>query len=239
MSAKILTGYTGDKNITPAMDAAVYRSIVGVDGDFVLAEGGKLVGSMPSINQFIVMGGMVSLQGHMIQVSQETLSVDTCDSGYERIDLVVLRFNHNNDTLIDSAALAVIKGTEVPSGSTPATPSHYTGVIDNGAAIVDMPLYKIRHSGSQVSFEKIHERGYTMDQMRPLMIDFGQISSLPQTVYDSRIIEEHGCEPGDCYLSDTRVQDGEWTATTQDGAVTLSGVIDGTSSVKIWLTVSR
>lgn len=72
MGANIITGYTGTRHITPAMDASVYRAAFGAD-EYVLSEGNRLAGSMPTINDFTVLDGLVSMQGHMIQVTQETL----------------------------------------------------------------------------------------------------------------------------------------------------------------------
>lgn len=112
---------------------------------------------MPDINHFTVLDGLASMQGHQVQVTQETLSVDTCANGYKRIDLVCLRFEHDNSTLIDSASLVVIKGTEVQSGNTPSVPSHNTGDIDSGASVVDFPLYRIDLSGSSVTFNRLAE----------------------------------------------------------------------------------
>ena len=99
MSANIITGYTGTRHITPAMDASVYRAAFGAD-EYVLSEGNKLGGSMPTINDFTILDGLVSMQGHMIQILQETLSIDTCANGYQRIDLICLRYTHDNVSLI-------------------------------------------------------------------------------------------------------------------------------------------
>ena len=76
---KIITGYTGERHITPAMDAAVYRSIFGPDS-YILRESGNVAASMPDINSFVVADGMVSIQGRQVQIKQETLSIDTCPS---------------------------------------------------------------------------------------------------------------------------------------------------------------
>lgn len=67
MGATIITGYTGTRHITPAMDAAVYRSAFGSDS-VILADGNQLEGSMPSINEFTIMDGLVSMQGHQIHL---------------------------------------------------------------------------------------------------------------------------------------------------------------------------
>ena len=157
MGANIITGYTGARHITPAMDAQVYRAAFGSE-DYILCEGNKVSGSMPSINEFEIMDGIVSMQGHQIKISQETLAVDTCANGYKRIDLVCVRFAHDNDSLVDSASLVVIKGTAVQNPNEPSEPSHNTGDIDAGASMVDFPLYRIDLDGSTVTFELIAEK---------------------------------------------------------------------------------
>lgn len=154
MGANIITGYTGTRHITPAMDAAIFRGVFGADS-YILADGNQVKGSMPSINQFEVLDGVVSMQGHEILITQETLAVDTCANGYKRIDLVCVRFNHDNDSLVDSASLVVIKGTEVQNPNDPSVPSHNTGTIDAGATVVDFPLYQINLDGSTVDFERV------------------------------------------------------------------------------------
>lgn len=238
MGANIITGYTGTRNITPAMDAAVYRSAFGLE-EYVLSDGNKCAGSMPSINQFEVLDGLISMQGHQIQVTQETLAVDTCANGYERIDLVCMRYTHDNNTMIDAAQLVVIKGAEVQSGNTPVPPTSNTGVIDQGATVVDMPLYRIDLSGSTVTYSRLCQRAYSTKELQPLKIDFTSFSSLPQTKADSRIFEDHIVKPGDIYLSNPSAQTSEWEIETTDGSVVIknTGTIDGSTAATIWLTI--
>lgn len=152
MSAIIITGYTGTRHITPSMDAAVYRGAFG-DENCVLAEGNQCAGTMASINEFTVASGCVTMQGHAIQISQETLDVSTCATGYARIDLVCVRFKHNTSSLVDSAELVVLEGDAVSDSNTPQPPEYSTGTIDEGATQVDFPLYQITAYGSTVTFE--------------------------------------------------------------------------------------
>lgn len=236
MSANIITGYTGTRHITPAMDASVYRAAFGAN-EYVMSEGNKLAGSMPTINDFTILDGLVSMQGHMVQVTQETLSIDTCANGYERIDLVCLRYTHDNVSLVDACELVVIKGTEVQSGNTPVEPPHNTGVIDEGASIVDMPLYRIDLAGSTVTFSRLFAGSYTIEEARPLQINLGTVSSLPVTVTDDRITADHICKPADCLLSNPSAQTSDWTVTTSDGSVTVSGSISGSTTATIWLVI--
>lgn len=154
MGTQIITGYTGTRHITPAMDASVYRNIIGAD-TYILKDGNRLAGSMPDINTFIVASGSVSMQGYQCLVTQETLSVDTCPTGYSRKDLVALRYNHDVLTQIDSFTLAVIKGTAVEDPNTPSDPAYNSGIIEEGATAVDFLLYRINLSGSTVTFEAL------------------------------------------------------------------------------------
>ena len=154
MGAKIITGYTGERHITPLDDAAVYRSIFG-QGMYITNEGNLCKASMPSINEFTLMDGQLSIQGVQTRVTQETLPIDTCASGKARIDLIVARYTHDNSTHIDNVELMVLKGTEVDSSNTPQAPDYEEGIIDDGATTVDMPLYEIDMEGSTVTFKQL------------------------------------------------------------------------------------
>ena len=237
MGANIITGYTGTRHITPAMDAAIYRSTFGPDS-YILSDGNQLAGSMPSVNEFTVLDGLVSMQGHQIQVTQETLSVDTCANGYNRIDLVCMRFEHDNNTQIDSASLVVIKGTEVADPNEPSAPSYNTGDIDSGASVVDFPLYQINLAGSSVTFSQIAEIvASTIEGLETLVLDVPSFSGLPQTVTDDRISQDHVVV--NSKLSNPSVQKDDWIITTSDGSLTISGTTAGSTSLTLYLNMSK
>lgn len=157
MSAKILTGYTGQRHIVPLDDAAVYRSIFGPDS-YITREGDMCAATMPSINQFDLSGGQISIQGIQTRISAEQLSIDTCATGKARIDLIVARYTHDNDSRIDAVELKVLKGTEVNDSNDPTPPSYNTGSINDGATIVDFPLYRIDLAGSTVTYTLVAPR---------------------------------------------------------------------------------
>lgn len=151
---EIITGYTGTRHITPAMDAAVWRAIFGPDM-YIIDVGNRCAGSMPSINEFTILDGVVDMQGHMGYGTQETLTIDTCSTGYKRIDLVCCRYTHDNDTLIDQMEYIVIKGTEVQAPNDPVVPAYNSGIIDQGATVVDFPMYRVDLDGSTVTFTQL------------------------------------------------------------------------------------
>lgn len=153
MSVQIVTGYTGERHITPYMDAVVNRSLFTDDGSCILSEGSQMSASMPDINTFVIADGAFAIQGHIGITNGETLTVDTCASGSRRIDLVVARFEHNSNTNIDTMSIVLLKGEETTS-QYPTTPTYRTGTIADGAN-ADMPLYRINLNGSTVTFSRI------------------------------------------------------------------------------------
>ncbi len=152
MSVQIVTGYTGERHITPYMDATVNRGIFGEDG-CILSSGSQMNASMPDINTFVIADGAFSIQGHIGITNGETLTVDTCASGSRRIDLVVARFEHDSNTNIDTLSIVLLKGTETTS-QYPTTPTYRTGTIADGAN-ADLPLYQITLNGSTVTFSQM------------------------------------------------------------------------------------
>lgn len=237
MGANIITGYTGTRHITPAMDAAVYRSTFGLDS-YILSDGNQLAGSMPSVNEFTVLDGLVSMQGHQIQVTQETLSVDTCANGYKRIDLVCMRFEHDNNTQIDSASLIVIKGTEVADPNDPTVPTYNTGDIDSGASVVDMPLYQINLAGSSVTFTQISEvLTSTIEGLETFVLHIPSFSALPLTVTDDRISADHVVV--NAVFSNPSVIRGDWVVTTTDGSLTITGLMNESTTLTLYLNMSK
>ena len=158
MSVQIVTGYTGERHITPYMDAEINRGLLASadlasrEGSCILPTGGRMEASMPDINTFVIADGAFAIQGHIGITNGEQLTIDTCASGMNRIDLVVARFEHNNNTNIDSMSIVVLKGTET-SSSNPTTPIHREGVIAEGAD-ADLVLYQLTLSGSTVAFAR-------------------------------------------------------------------------------------
>lgn len=236
MSAKILTGYTGERHITPLDDAAVYRSLIGSDS-YITHEGDMCAASMPSNNEFVVSDGQISIQGVQVRISAETLSIDTCATGKARIDLVVARWAHDPTSLIDSVELAVLKGAEVSDSNTPVAPSYNTGSIDEGAIAVDFPLYRINLAGATVTFDQIAEAVKNIESLETLVLTVPSFSALPQTITDSRISADHVVV--NSVLGTPSAQTSDWTVTTNEGSLTISGSISGSTTLTLYLNMSR
>ena len=154
-NTQIITGYTGERHITPNMDALINNSVWGSpEGAVVLPYTGDLEGTMPSINQFVLGKGIVAVEGRYIQHNAETLIVETCASGYVRKDRVIMKYTKDVASNVEKVETMLLKGTAVQKGNTPASPIIKTGSIIGGSTNVDIPLYTILLDGSTVSFDR-------------------------------------------------------------------------------------
>lgn len=149
MSTKLITGYSGERSITPDDDAQFFNALLGGgDGNFILPAEGRMKADLESNNLVSIASGYASIQGRIVRHYADTYNVDTCASGYKRIDLVVLRYN-KDDGGIESADVMVLKGDEVEGEAT--KPEINEGSIQEGATSADMVLYAINLDGSSVT----------------------------------------------------------------------------------------
>lgn len=72
---------------------------------------------------------------------------------------------------------------------------------------------------------------------RALEITLSSVSSLPQTVSNANV--ESDMVVINSYLSNPAAQTGEWTVTTSNGSLTVSGSISGTTNITLYLMKKR
>ena len=153
MSTKLLTGYAGEKNITPDDDAQFYNALLGGSGgDYILPVGGRMAAQEDSVNQVSVKDGVMSIQGRIVRHYADTYAVDTCATGFNRKDIIALRYTKDEDGT-ESADVFVLKGEEVEGEA--KAPELTEGSIGEGAAVADMGLYLISLSGSDISLSQL------------------------------------------------------------------------------------
>lgn len=148
---KIITGYRGEAHITSLQDRAANQGTYGT-GSYVLDVGAKMAAEAASANEIRISDGILSHQGCVAIIepgTYDSVAISNGMQGMNRIDRIVARYTKNAETNIESLELFVIEGT--PSASTPTAPSYTTGQIQNGALVVDMPLYNVQLSGITVS----------------------------------------------------------------------------------------
>lgn len=73
-----------------------------------------------------------------------------------------------------------------------------------------------------------------LSEKRTIKVEIASFSSLPQTVNDSRIKSTD--EVVESILGTPSAQRSDWTVTTSDGSLTISGTIRGSTTLTLYLT---
>lgn len=64
-------------------------------------------------------------------------------------------------------------------------------------------------------------------------VSASSVSSLPATITNAAILEDHVCVKA--VLSNPSAQTGDWTVTTANGSATISGTINGSTDITLYL----
>lgn len=148
---EIITGYTGKPHVTSEQDRDVNIGVVG-EGSYVLQTGMQLAAEVSSNNEIKIRDGVLMHQGCTASIKKNTydsLTITNGSQGMKRIDLIVARYEKNQDNGIESLDLKVIQGT--PAESNPAAPQYTEGDIQAGDYVADMPLYQVIIEGLNIT----------------------------------------------------------------------------------------
>lgn len=146
MACELVTGLGEEPHISAEQIGLFNVALVGA-GDYLLNTQDKLAATIPTANSITIGTGDVSMQGRHVTVPEpETLTIGSGTTGYNRIDLVVIRYTKDPVTGIEKTELDIIRG-EATTG-TPSEPSYTTGNIRTGGALLnELPIYRITISG--------------------------------------------------------------------------------------------
>lgn len=89
------------------------------------------------------------------------------------------------------------------------------------------------YSGYMSAEDKTYLEGLKSINNRIIVIDIASFSSLPVTSYSDLITADHYLL--NYYLSSPTAQSSDWTVTTSDGSVTISGTISGSTTAQLVL----
>ena len=168
MSLNLITGYAGKAHITSAGDGAVNAAIYG-GGRYVLNAGECFNYELLSNNQIRIKSGYAMNQGRKIELAvsdYEDIEIDNGLQGVKRCDLIVISYEKNVASGIETATMKVIKGT---SGDDYTDPEYTSGDILSGAILDDFPLYRVKINGLNVeAVEKLFEvrKGIAEDDLK-------------------------------------------------------------------------
>lgn len=141
MTIELITGHAGSAHVSSADDGWLNVGAFGA-GKYVLDTGTRLACTVQSANLVTIGVGDAVFEGRHVRVSvAENVAIDNGAQGVSRNDIVCIKYEYNSSTSVETASLAVVKGTA--SSSTPVDPTIPSGSILEGATTAYMPLWRI------------------------------------------------------------------------------------------------
>jgi hypothetical protein len=152
MALNLVTGRTGNAHVT-SDNARAFNSQVFGTGTYLIDYGAKFAPTIVDNNTVRIGDGMLIHQGTQMGIdidSYEDVIIENGSSGYNRNDLIVMRYTKNRDTQIESISLVVMKGT--PSNTTPVDPTYTTtNILDGTGLSTDVPICRVRLSSLTIT----------------------------------------------------------------------------------------
>lgn len=152
MALNLVTGRTGTAHVT-SDNARAFNSQVFGTGTYLIDYGAKFAPTIVDNNTVRIGDGMLIHQGTQMGIdidSYEDVIIENGSSGYNRNDLIVMRYTKNRDTQIESISLVVMKGT--PSNTTPVDPTYTTtDILDGTGLSTDVPICRVRLSSLTIT----------------------------------------------------------------------------------------
>lgn len=146
MAVDLVTGYAGKPHVSATDTGAFNAGIIG-SGKYVLNMWENFAYELISNNEIKIKSGSLVNQGRNINIANkdsETLTIQTGTNGLKRYDIVVMRYQRDERTQIETASLVLVKGTPA---ETPKDPELQNGNILNNDYIDDYALYRIKMNG--------------------------------------------------------------------------------------------
>ena len=164
---EIITGYTGKPHVTSDQGRDVNIGIMG-EGSYVLRTGMQLAAEVSSNNEIKIRDGVLMHQGCTASIKKNTydsLTIINGSQGMKRIDLIVARYEKNQDNRTEGLDLKVIQGT--PAESNPVVPEYTEGDIQAGDYVADMPMYQVIIDGLNITeVKKVFEVAPGIDALK-------------------------------------------------------------------------
>lgn len=139
----LITGYAGKEHVTSS-DVGFEHSQVFGQGNFVFNAYDNFLATKIDNNTVRVSSGEGMMNGRHFSIdseSYEDIEIDNGVAGYNRFDLIVVRYEENLVSGVESCSLKVLKGDRTPGE--PSDPMYTQGNIMDGDKIVDYPLYRV------------------------------------------------------------------------------------------------
>ena len=188
----LITGYLGKPHVKTLEDAMWHRGIW--KDDCIISVGENLKAEIISNNEIRVRSGILNMQGKFCSIdinTYDSLTINNGTAGEKRIDLIVARYEKNNETQVEDVSLKVIQGT--PSTDTAVAPSYTEGNIDNGDLVAELPLYEVHIEGINITeVKRCLDIVYPLSEVRRDLLFEGAVNGgnivLSDNIYNYRFL---------------------------------------------------
>lgn len=144
----LITGHAGKAHVKASDEAKINKALYG-DAEAAVDYGNNFAITLPSNNAVQIDTGLFYMQGRWIDIpAPESVPFDNGVADMNRNDLVVFRYSMDPDTSVEVVDLVIKKGTS--TSGTAEDPALETGLIDSGALVNEVPLYRIPISGINI-----------------------------------------------------------------------------------------
>lgn len=156
--------FQGKNHITASQLGRLVQGTAG-DGRYVLPTQDRLQATMQTANKVVIGSGDLVMDGRYVtNEAGAELTVESGTSGYNRNDIVALRYSKDGSTGVESFEPVVIKGA--PVTGTAADPAVDAGAISDGSSEALMPLWRIPIRGLAPGIpERIAKVGKTLSEI--------------------------------------------------------------------------
>lgn len=176
---QIITGYTGKPHVTAEHDRDINIGLFGAKS-YVLPTGMMMEAEISSNNEIKIRDGVLMHQGCAGSIKKNTydsVTITNGSQGMKRIDLIVVRYEKNEDTETEELKWVVLQG--IPSEDAPETPDYTQGDIQAGDYVADMPMYEVTIDGLNITqIKKVFETTESLTELN------GKLHSYHWEIYE-------------------------------------------------------
>lgn len=185
----IIDGYRGEPHISAEQIADCNMGLYGTDS-YILNNGNKFGYELVSNNLIKIKDGAFMMQGRRGNIRAnfiEDIIIENGTQGSKRNDIIAIRYEKDNVTKIETFYLTVKKGAP---GTTPVDPEIRQGIIRNGDAIHEMPLYRVSING--IVIEKIEPMMKYLMSAKELEESINQADKASMKLRQMRVVTVEG-----------------------------------------------
>lgn len=174
MALELVTGYWGQNHVTAEQEADLNAGIFG-SGFYVLPVGEKMRAEAVTSNQVRIFDGIFVGYGRQASIEEggyENVTIENGTAGLLRNDMIVVKYNKDEESGIESVSFDVLKGQ---TGSTAQDPVPNNQDIRAGAFESEMPLYRVKLNG--LAIEEIEPLFTVPKSIEELMQDISDLQA--------------------------------------------------------------